>query len=112
MKLEKQDLDKILEDIKPSIINGFKNELKTSIDYETKERVKKEIGDFISKWIKEEVIPEIEKELIESKEGLIKVAPKMAEELTAQITTRFAEDCKKNLENSWTRKKLFETLLG
>lgn len=105
-----EQISEMLEAAKPSIIEGFKQEIKQSITWEVKQKAASMVAEETAKWVKENIIPEIVKELVESKEGLIgvgaKLAPAMVEGLVASMTEAF----KKKMEQSWERKKIFEAI--
>lgn len=102
--------DELVELALPSVLDGLKQELTRTIDWQVKERAAKLVGDHVETWIKENILPEITSILIESKEGLIqlgaKVGPALVEEMTAALLAQF----KKNLEQSWDREKIFSAM--
>lgn len=105
-----EQINEMLEAAKPSIIEGFKKEIKDGISWEVKNAAMQIVSTETQKWIKENIIPEIVKELIESKQGLIsigvKLAPKLVDALVVEMTKAFTS----KLENSWERNKIFESI--
>lgn len=112
MKLDEQTINEIVSNLKPSIMEGVKNELQSSISHQVKQTILNQIGEYCKTWVQENIIPEIEKELIESKDGLIKIGTSVSEEITEEIAISMAATIKKKLENSWDRKKIFEALIN
>ena len=55
-------------------------------------------------------MPEIIKELVESKQGLIAVGAKLAPALVEELVKSMADAFKKKMEQSWERKKVFEAI--
>jgi predicted N-formylglutamate amidohydrolase len=107
-----EQINDLLEAAKPSIIEGLKKEIKQSITYQMQEAAAKAVREHTTNWITENVIPEITKELVESKEGLVALGAKLAPVLLDSLTESFADTIKKKMESSWERKKVFEALLG
>ena len=110
MKLDQKTLNEILEQVKPSLIDGLKQELQSGITYEVKQAVAEQVRDHITKWIQVEVLPEITKNLIESKEGFIALGPRIGEEALESLALSFTKSLKDNLNNSWSRKEIFKAL--
>lgn len=112
MKLSDEQIKDILEELKPSIVDGLKidlqNSINTQIDYDAREI----IGQLAKNWIKEHIVPEIEKALIESKDGLVSVGINAVDELTTALARSLTDMVKQKLENNWERKKIFEALIG
>jgi hypothetical protein len=108
--MNSKEIQSLLEAAKPSIINSLKEELIRSLDYNVKQKAIEEISKFVVDWIKEEVLPEVKKELVESKESLISIGIKSAPEISNLIASELTKALKANLEQSWTRKKILENL--
>lgn len=107
-----EQINDLLEAAKPSIIEGLKNDIKQHITWEMKESAGKIVREHVSKWVNENIIPEITSQLVESKEGLIALGAKLTPVLLDSLTESFADAIKKKMENSWERKKVFDALLG
>lgn len=105
-----EQINEMLEAAKPSIIEGFKKEIQQSISWEVKNKVATIVAEETTKWVKENIIPELVKQLTESKEGIlsvgVKLAPAMVEELTRGLLASFKE----KMEKSWDRNKIFEAI--
>lgn len=110
MNINQETLNDILEAAKPIVIEGLKNELKTSITYQVKADMLEEVRKHVQKWIEKELLPEVTKILIESKDGLICVGAQLGENIIYSMVEQLTLTVKKNLEQSWTRKKIFEAL--
>ena len=105
-----EQINEILEAAKPSIIEGFKQEIKSSISWNVKNEAAKIVSEETAKWVKEHIVPEIIKQLIESKEGLIAVSGKLAPLMVEGLVSAMANEFKKKMENSWDRTKVFEAI--
>jgi len=105
-----EQINEMLEAAKPSIIEGFKKEIANNISYEVKSAASKVIVEETTKWVKENIVPEVVKILVESKEGLISVGAKLAHPMVESLVESILKDFKKNLENSYGRNKIMEVL--
>ena len=71
--LTPEQMNDLLEQAKPSIIEGLKQQVFSSFNCTMKEEAAKVIRDHVTVWVKDNIIPEITKQLVESKDGLIKL---------------------------------------
>jgi len=110
--ITQEQVSKMMEEAMPSIIEGFKKELTQHASWQIKEDATALMRKEVTDWVKANIIPEIHKTLVENKEGLIKMAPIMAQEMSNQLGEAFKESIKESLKNSWGRKKIFEAMLG
>ena len=94
----------------PSVLEGLKKELTQTIDWQIKQDATKVVSDHITNWIKENVLPEVSKQLVESKEGLIALGATIGPGVVEAVSAAYLESLKKKLENSWERTKIFESL--
>jgi len=111
MKLDESTLSEIMESVKPSLIEGLQNELKSNITWETKEEISKQIREYVETWAKKEIIPEIARMLTEDKDSLVSLGVKLGQEVVEAMVKEMSTAIKSNLENAWKRKKIFEALL-
>lgn len=109
--LDQEQVKGIIERHLPSILDGLKDELKSQVTYQVKDAAAREVATFVVEWVKKNVIPEVEKALIESKEGLIALGPLIAQRTNEALAEAFTESLKEALKNSWDRRKVFEALL-
>lgn len=107
-----EQIQELLDAAKPSVIESIKNDLIRNVTYDVREAAGRLIQEHIQAWIKENVLPELSKQLVESKESLISVGVAAAPQLVQQIATAMTEALAENLKNTWERKKIFEALLG
>lgn len=105
-----EQINEMLEAAKPSIIEGFKQEIKQSISWEVKNNAAKIVAEETTKWVKENIIPELIKELVESKNGLISVGAKLAPAMVESLVESMANDFKSKMEKSWDRSRIFEVI--
>jgi hypothetical protein len=111
MKLTPEQIESMLEAAKPSVIESLQKELTNSISWQVKEGAQTQIAAYVKKWVDENVLPEVEKTLIENKESLIGVGVKMAEVMTDELAKSFTEAVKETLSTSYRRSEVFKALL-
>lgn len=80
-----EEMNALLDAAKPAIIESLKQELTRGITYDVKQAAMEEVKKTVIAWVTAEVIPEVVKSLVESREGLISVGPK----LDLQLSMRF-----------------------
>lgn len=107
-----EQMQELLEAAKPSVIESLKRELTQSISWEVKAKAGELIRLHTEEWIKAHILPEITKSMIESKEGMIAIGVKLAPAIVDEITKAMIAAVAKNMTDSWSRKKFFESLLG
>lgn len=110
MNIDEEQIKTLLEEIKPSIMRGFKKEIKEVVEQKIKWEAQEIIGSYVRDWIKENIIPELQKNLVESKEGLILMGIKLTEAIVADLSHSITIHMKEKLENTWERKKILEAL--
>jgi len=108
--ITEQQINELLEAAKPSIIEGFKTEIKHSITWEVKNKAAQLVADATEVWIKENVIPEIVKELSESKSGLIAIGAKLGPAMVEVLTQNLIAAVSEKMGKSWERNKIFEAM--
>lgn len=111
MKLDEKQLNEIFESVKPSLIEGLKEELKSGIQWEAKQEIAKQIQKAVTDWASVNILPDVVSMLVESKEGIMKCAFQASESIVAEMSKSMAKTVKKNLEQSYTRSKIFKALL-
>lgn len=106
------DIEQLVQQSLPSMLEGLKDEIKTALIRKIEWDTTNQISKTVSEWVTENVIPEIVKELNESKEGLISVGVNLAPVMVEALTTSMLESFKKKLETSYERKKIYEACFG
>lgn len=106
----KEQVEEALQAALPSIVEGLKKELQQTISWQVKDAVTKQVVGIVTDWVQTEIVPEIHSQLTEQKEGLVALAPKLGEAITAQLSEALSLSVKEKLERSWERQKIFEAL--
>jgi hypothetical protein len=104
------DVQKLLEDSLPSMMEGFRAEIKSSVNWQVKDTVGKLVTDHVIEWVSANVLPEITAALVESKESIVSTGAALGPQVVTILTEGLLENLKKNLENSWKRDKVMEAL--
>lgn len=112
MKLSEQQISELIEQSLPSMTEGLKQDLQNHLLEQIKWSAQDEIGKFVREWIKGNVIPEVEKELIEATDGLIKVGASLANTMVTTLTAELTKELQKRLSESWTRKNILEAMFS
>jgi len=94
----------------PSILDGLKDELRQTIAWDVKQAATAQVSKFVVEWVQEHVIPEVAKQLVESKDGLISLGGKLGQETVDAVTAAMTAQLTETLKNSWSRKGVFEAL--
>lgn len=110
MKLTPEQVSEILEAAKPDIIAGLKEEVVRQAKWDLNDKAGQMVRAEVERFVGEEIVPVIREQLIESKEGLISLAVPLAETIVTELAAKLAQDAKKNMENSWDRKKILDAL--
>ena len=110
MKLEQKQVDDILNELQPSIIETLKSEIASKVEWQVLNAVSDEIGKYSREWVKENVIPELEKELIENKKSLISLGVTLAENITETLAKELTETVNKKLSSGYDKARIMEAL--
>jgi hypothetical protein len=111
MQLTQEQISQAVASAMPDVLAGLRKEIAESALAHAKAAAHDAVRKAVGEWVVAELIPDINKALIESKAGLTAFAPKLAEELTGALSAACAETLKKKLENSWERQAIFKALL-
>ena len=100
-------IEKSMPDIKKSVVEHVASRMSWTINDVMAQQVK----EYVTEWVKENVLPDIATHLITNKDMLVGVAVESAPKIAVMISEAMAENIKKTLENSYGRGKLFDALL-
>ncbi|AGZ32681.1 hypothetical protein [Burkholderia pseudomallei] len=110
--LTQDQINQAVSEAMPDILVGLKREISENAISTAKLAAWSAVQTAVTKWINENLVPDIIEVLAESKDGLIASAPLLAQSINAAMLEAFTDTVKKKLETSWERKRLFEALLG
>lgn len=112
MNLTAEQIQQAVQSALPDVLAGLREQIKEQALYAARDTVLNEVRNAVSTWVKENLVPEIQATLVESKDGLVAIAPQMAASLNQVLCDAFVDSVKKKMESSWDRRKVFEALLG
>ncbi len=107
-----EQLQDILTEVKPAIIESLKDQLKESVTRQIQYQLSDQVNKFIADWLGENVMPEIADQLVSHKEGLVKMALPLSQELTSSVVAALASTIAENLTVSYKRSKIFDALFS
>lgn len=109
--LTPEQVQQIITDTLPDAIAALKKEVAAKVVAEAQWALGDEIKNTVREWIKTNIAPEIEKSLIDSKDGILKAIAEFTNSYTSLLTKALLEDASAKLANSWDRKKIVEAIL-
>lgn len=110
MQLSQEQIAAILKDATPNIIEGLKEEVKKAVQWQLQDTASRLCKTEVEEWMKQEIVPEIRKTLVENKDGLVSLAIAATQEINRALAESMGAELKKKLESQWERKKVFEAL--
>ncbi len=110
--LTQEQINEAVKDAMPSVLQGLRNEIAEQALREARQVVSTQIQSVVTAWFTSEVVPEVKAALVESKAGLIAVAPQFADQLSASLVKAMTEGLQKRLESTWERKKILEAMFA
>ena len=110
MELSKEQIESILNDAKPSIITGLKDEVVRQAQWQMNPVVAGMIENEVKAFMVAEIIPVVKQRLTEEKDGIISTAIMSANSIALELSIAMTAVLKKKLESSYERTKIFDTL--
>lgn len=107
-----EEIDSLLEQAKPNMIKAVTDELVKSVGYDVRAKASALINAHVEAWVKENVLPEITTQLVESKESLVSLGVKLGPAIVDTVVHSLTTEVSERLTKSWERKKIFEALVG
>lgn len=112
MELDKKQIDDILTELQPSIINTLKSEITKRVEWQVLDAVSTEISKFTKEWVAENVIPELKKSLIENKKSLVSIGISLSESITTTLAEELTKELSENLSSSYKRTAILKALFN
>jgi hypothetical protein len=110
--LTQEQINEAVKGAMPDIMAGLRKEIAENAIYHAKQAAFDSVQKAVNAWITENLVPEIIATLAGSKDGLLAMAPQLAQGITGAMIAAFTDSVTKKLESSWERKKIFEALLA
>lgn len=110
MDINENTLKEILENIKPDLKVSLQEEFKRSLTRQIQFQFDNHISQFCREWIDENILPELKKQLVESKDGFIKLATDGCNKVIDEMAIGMANTIKEKMNNSYHRSKIFQAM--
>lgn len=110
--LTQEQISAAVSDALPDVLAGLRKEITEQALYQAKNAASVAVQKSVTDWVNAELVPEIHKALVSSKDGLIDFAPKFAKAVTEELVASMTDELKKRLEQSWNRQSIFKALLS
>lgn len=106
----KLDIESLLEEARPQVLESLKRELSQQISYDARNALSGEINKLVKQWVEDEIIPEVSKMLIESKDSILSSCVVSAEQIAKLLAESMLVKVKENVESSYKRNNIMEAL--
>ena len=100
-------IEKSMPDIKKAVVENVVSRMTWSIS----DILAQQLKDFVTEWVKENVLPDVATHLVTNKDMLVGVAAESAPKIAILVSEAMADSIKKTLEDRFSRGKLFDALL-
>lgn len=100
-------IEKSMPDIKKAVVENVVSRMTWSIS----DILAQQLKDFVTEWVKGNVLPDVATHLVTNKDMLVGVAVESAPKIAMLVSEAMADSIKKTLEDRYNRGKLFEALL-
>lgn len=102
----------ILEENKAAVREKVKEAMLESIKRQFEWEIPNCLKEIVTTFVKEEIAPEVKKELMDNKEVFIQGATDIIKGVPAELGKAIQEHLAKNLTNSWNLKKITDALFS
>lgn len=110
--LTNEEIAKLLDEAKPSIVAGLKADILSQISWEVKHVVAGLVKGHVEGWVKENALPDITRGLVESKQGIVAIGAQLGPEVAKALVAALTDSLKKSLEQSYQRSAMFKALFN
>jgi len=97
---EKEIVENALQVAIPEVIKSLQKQLEAHLDYKIVETVEKEIADYVTEWLKENLIPTIGDRLMGIKDVFINEAENFSKSIAKTLFTGLQKSFEERLERS------------
>jgi hypothetical protein len=110
--LTAEQINEMVESVKPAIIESLKQEIASGIDWELKRAISDEIRKYVLEWLRENVLPELGAQLAMGKQSLITQSANIAPQVMEVLQVNLVKHLEEKMSKSWDRKKILSAALG
>lgn len=100
----------ILEENKAAVKQAVKDAMLNSITQKFQWELPQALQEAVNEFIKDEIIPEVRKELLENKDAMVAMATDLIKAVPAEIGKAMQEKVAENLSSSYTLKNMVDQL--
>lgn len=112
INIEQADINKILENIKGSLMGSLKKEIRDNCVYTIKNQIQTVIEKEVVKWVEENLLPDMIILLNQHKEELLKGSLEIASQASKEIQKALSEMIKTSFSSSYKREDIIKKILG
>jgi hypothetical protein len=112
MPITQEEILAVMENHRDELVAHMVEETKKSITNQINWSLQTEINNIVQKFIKEEIAPEIQAQLVESKPAILKAVAVMADELSTDLAKALLETARENLNQSYKRSQILKELIS
>lgn len=109
-ELSQEQIAKMSQDALKEIQEGLKDDIGKQIANGISYTVSREVSAVTEKFFKDEIVPSVQKALIDQKPIIIEAALASATELATVLATGMISSLTENMATSYKRKKIFDAL--
>ena len=110
MEITQEMIEQATQGAVKSVREQLVRDLTAAIDYDIRQSIADQISAHVSTWIEENVLPDITTGLVEGKPGLVVLGKDLAHTVVQEVASKMTDDVKKRVDDSWTRRKIYEAL--
>lgn len=111
ISLSEEQIQNLIEKSMPDIKKSVVEHVASSMSWTVSDMLATQVREFVTEWVKENILPDLATHLLTNKEMLAGVAKETAPKLAMLFSEAMAENIKKNLESSYNRQQIFEAML-
>ena len=108
--LTEEQKEELIKGAMDGISEYVVEQAKNQAVWTTKSVIQSKVGEAVSEYVKEEIIPALLIELQENKSMILDAAIMSASEMAVILAESMSRELAENLSQSWKRKKIFEAL--
>jgi hypothetical protein len=112
MPITSEEITQVLEKHRKELVAHMIEETKTEISRKVNWELGDQISNIVTKFVSEEIAPEIRSQLAESKPVILKAVADMAEQFSTDLTKALLDQAGKNLKESYKRSQILKELFS
>lgn len=110
MLLSPEQIQKLLDESLPSITKEFKEKVLTQLEYSATGAAAETVKEYVVAWVKDEILPEIKKELVGHKSAMLLAAVDFAGKAQEMLAAAMIAALGENLKAGYKREQLLKAM--